>query len=321
MPMLKFKKICKLAKINLNFIEQVSKIGLKGDKYCRNYLNLSFPIEIDIKWAYFSQLINTDGHISKNLKTVEIANNDINVLKDLKHFLNSLGIKNQSIYEKDWNKGKYYKITNRSFTRLFSYIFNINPGKKFDKIRIPEIIVNSQKDVISAALRGAFDGDGCVVKRTRKVNINSKSRKFIQDIHTLLSLFNIFSHVRGPDERGRYLCEITGYENIKNFKNGIGFNNEKRSDMLKEIELLLSKYPQYPTKQINEIIFTEIEQKGFIDTRNLSVLLNRSEEVACHHLRNLYNIGKLNRTLNRTKIGKKYEYSGVKNERIVAARR
>lgn len=318
MPMKFLREVCILANIDLNYLEKKSDMGLKGDTYCRNYLPIKFPIRIDKEWAYFSQLINTDGHVTSNLKMIEIANDDIKVLKNLKKFLKGFGVSEESVYEKEWNKGKYFKICNRSFVRLFCLIFDVKPGKKYDVIKIPDVIKISPKSVIASALRGAFDGDGWVVKRTRRVGINSKSKQYMKDIHELLSIFNVNSYFRGPDKRGRYLCEITRYSNIKNFQKFIGFYNEKRMKGLEEIVFYLSKNPQYSISEAHEVILEKINKFEIIDTKKLSFLIERSEETTNRHLKELYCSGKINRN----KVGKRFFYSlsndirGVTNEGI-----
>jgi len=323
MPLKFLRKICLLTYTELEYLEKNSIIGLKGDTYCRNCLTLKFPIQINEEWAYFSQIINTDGHISSNLKMIEIANDDIGVLEKIKTFLKSVGITEKSINQKKWNRGKYFKICNRSFVRLFCYIFNIKSGRKFDVVRISDIIKISPKNVIASALQGAFDGDGFAVERTWRIGINSKSKNYMKDINELLSVFGINSYFRGPDARGRYICEITKYSNLKNFQDSIGFYNIKRRKKLGKIVSHLSKYPKYTGKEAQDIILKKIKEHGSIDVKKISSLIERSKETTNYHLIKLYNDG----DLNRIKKGKKFIYSlprnmkGVENERTYIARR
>ena len=201
---------------------------------------------------------------------------------------------------------------------MLCHIFNIKPGKKFDIIKIPPIIKRSPNNIIASALCGAFDGDGWVVERTRRIGINSNSKQYMEDIHNLMLLFDIESYVRGPDKRGRYLCEITRYSNVKKFRDFIGFFNEKRKNKLEKITQILSNYPLYSTNEAHEIILDKIKEYKKINSKELSSLIKRSNETTSHHLRNLYNNGKIQRNM----LGKKYIYSlsdnlnGVKYERI-----
>jgi hypothetical protein len=221
------EKICKCANILLNKTQKHVNF-IKGDTYCRHSLKIKFPLVINEEWAYIAELLRTDGHIPKSLKEIEIANNDIKVLEILKKFLISLGIKENSIHEKPWNKGKNIKICNRTFARIMNSVFEIPRGNKCGIIYIPKFIKKSPMSVIASSIKGALDGDGWTTESIRRVGIQSKSKKYILDIHLLFKKFKIKSYFRGP-YLDKYTCDIGKRENLKRFQNLIGFNNTKRN--------------------------------------------------------------------------------------------
>lgn len=228
------RNICNIAGIELNSIQKyIEKV--KGDTYCRKGLKLNLPFEVNEEWAYMAELLRTDGHITKDLKNVEIANNDFGVLERFKSFLFKIGIESDSIHQKPWNKGLYFKICNRTFARIMSSIFEIPVGKKCGIIFIPKIIKYSQPAVIASALRGAFDGDGWSCFRSRRTGIQLKSKQYVQDICELLQKLGISSYFRGPNKEDKYLCEVTRQQNLIRFQNIINFDNIKRKESLSRI--------------------------------------------------------------------------------------
>lgn len=228
------KNICNIAEINIDSIQEYVE-EVKGDTYCRKGLKIKLPFQINEEWAYISELLRTDGHVTKNLKNVEIANNDIDVLEKFKLFLFKIGIEQDSIHQKSWNKGLYLKICNRSFARLMNSIFEIPIGKKCGIIFIPQIIKDSQPSIMASALRGAFDGDGWSCFRSRRAGIQLKSKQYVEDICELLQKLGISSYYRGPNKEGKYLCEVTRQENLIKFQNIINFDNSKRRESLSSI--------------------------------------------------------------------------------------
>jgi len=230
------ERICNYANISVNDLQKYINL-IKGDIYCRNGLKIKLPLVINEEWAYVAELLRTDGHIPKSLKEVEIANNDIGVLNLLKNFLLSLGIKESSIHEKPWNKGKNIKICNRTFARIMNSIFEIPSGNKCGIICIPTFIKKSPTSVVGSSIKGALDGDGWTIESTRRVGIQSKSQKYVSDIYSLLKeRFKLITYLRGPYQ-GKYTCDMGRKENLKRFQKLIGFNNEKRNLKLQRVLL------------------------------------------------------------------------------------
>jgi len=230
------EKICKCTNMSINEIQKHVNM-IKGDTYCRHGLKIKLPLLINEKWAYIAEFLRTDGHLPKSLKEIEIANNDIKVLNILKKFLFSLGIREDSIHEKPWNKGMNIKICNRTFARIMNSIFEIPSGNKCGIIHIPTIIKKSPTSVVASSIKGALDGDGWTIESTRRVGIQSKSQKYVSDIYLLLKeRFKLITYLRGPCQ-GKYTCDMGRKENLKRFQKLIGFNNEKRNLKLQRVLL------------------------------------------------------------------------------------
>ena len=232
------KQLCKLSGTRLEDLHPYVR-AIKGDTYCRSELYIKLPFMVDERWAYLAELLRTDGHITSDLKMVEIANNDAGVLSWLKIFLVSIGVDPASIHQKPWNKGSYLRICNRTLAVWLHKVLEIPAGNKCGIIYIPERIKRSPNGVIAATLRGAFDGDGWACVRSKRVGITLKSERYVSDIAELLGRLGIGSYIRGPSKNDRYLCEVTRRENLTKFSSIVGFNNSKRRFAL---ERLLASY-------------------------------------------------------------------------------
>lgn len=283
MPLDVLKKMCEKCGIQLESIQK-SIISLKASRYSRHGLDIKLPLEVNEKWAYFSEIIRTDGHLTRDLKNIEIANNSDEVLHWIESFVNSLGI--EKICKIPWNKGSRLKICNKSLATLLNFIFEIPKGSKSERIRIPQILFDSPKSVISNALKGAFDGDGFVVKRNYRIGMNSKSENYLKDVSELLSQLNIESYLRGPDSRSRFFLEISRFSNLKKYKSIIGFRNLKRRKSLERAVKKLSEEPHYSPLKVKGLVKEEIN-KGNDTTNKIAESLNRSADTIRHHLREL----------------------------------
>lgn len=143
--------------------------------------------------AYFLGFITADGHIRYNPEKytsgflqITLANEDIEVLKKFKEFINSdhkisifknpLNVKNpEGIY------CKFYAGCKKICLDLIKY--GVGPEKS-NKLSLPEI----SDELMCHYIRGVFDGDGCF---------------YIKDIHDIE--FNICSSVE------HYMCSLQEY--------------------------------------------------------------------------------------------------------------
>lgn len=121
--------------------------------------------------------------------------------------------------------------------KVVKFLQNIGLSlEKSDKKTIPFIIFSSTKETIKSFLKGLFEGDGSVVfhkdKRHSGKSIelvyNSKSEELINQLKVILLNFGIITTKLFKDKRNGCLkLIISGVENIKKFKEEIGFWSEK----------------------------------------------------------------------------------------------
>ncbi|NPA53920.1 MAG: hypothetical protein GXO21_04560, partial [Aquificae bacterium] len=112
--------------------------------------------------------------------------------------------------------------------------------KSADK-EIPDIVLRSSKKIQRAFLKALFEGDGSVYETARVVNISytSKSKKLLKQLQVLLLNFGIVSRIH-PDKQNFRLI-ISGYENIKLFKEKVGFLGKKQQKLEKLFERIYQK--------------------------------------------------------------------------------
>ena len=146
-------------------------------------------------------------------------------------------------------KPYFYKVKNRNVLRLKLYSkslleflqkrFNFNKGKKCYTVKIPVEIINSDKKLIFATIRGIFDTDGCVFFDKRKIYKNPYPRitflttspdLFFQLKDFLSNYFKLYT--RKSKRRGHYL-EVYGQKQFSKWMSLIGFSNSRHLNKIK----------------------------------------------------------------------------------------
>ena len=109
--------------------------------------------------------------------------------------------------------------------------------KKSSDKEIPYVVLKSSKKVQKAFLKALFESDGSVYETARAVNVSysSKSKKLVKQLQVLLLNFGIISRVHRDRQNFRLI--ISGYENLKLFKERVGFIGKKQE----KLEFLLKK--------------------------------------------------------------------------------
>ena len=131
-------------------------------------------------------------------------------------------------YERELRSGKKlieYQIHKRE---IIEDIKEKGFNEKSDNKEIPHTVLMSSKKVQRAFLRALFEGDGSVYsgKRTVVISYASKSEKLLKQLQVLLLNFGIISRIHRDKDSFRLI--ISGYENVKLFKENIGFLNTKQ---------------------------------------------------------------------------------------------
>ncbi len=140
--------------------------------------------------------------------------------------------------KKDWWQ---MQVVSQFVVKLFKNL-GLN-GKSHEK-QIPETILNSPKNVVSAFLRGMYEGDGSVEKSAKsllRVTLTSNSVELLKQTQIVLLRFGIVARIYDDASHGRKthrLC-ITGKENLEKFADKIGFFSQVKREAL---EIVLAEF-------------------------------------------------------------------------------
>ena len=108
----------------------------------------------------------------------------------------------------------------------------LGAGGRSAEVRVPPALLRAPEPVVSAFLRGYFEGDGCVGP-DYGITVRSVSRAMLEDVQQLLTLYGIPSGLSqgGPDLRGhapRHTLRILGDRSKRTFHERIGFVSERK---------------------------------------------------------------------------------------------
>ncbi len=126
---------------------------------------------------------------------------------------------------------------------------------------IPYTVLMSSKKIQRAFLKALFEGDGSVYKgkNTVVISYSSKSKKLLKQIQVLLLNFEIISRIH--KDKQNYRLIISGFHNIKLFKEKIGFLGEKQRKLEKLIKELDPKETANSKTDFIPFISEYIKQK------------------------------------------------------------
>jgi len=213
-------------------------IAFRIDKFGK-FLYLPLKFEPDKEWFYISELLRTDGHISKDLVEIKLTNTSKILKRKFIDFCKRLKI---TYIREEYDR---IRIFNKTLAYILVKIFGIQSGNKTFTVFMPKWMKKSKRKLLASALQGAFDGDGCVQltlsknKRsgpTRRIRLYGASTKYLQDVQELLSRFDIASEIfKDPRPNKTYFLQITKRNSILNFYNKIGFLHKKRKQKLQKV--------------------------------------------------------------------------------------
>jgi intein/homing endonuclease len=207
------------------------------------------PLKISLKdWYYFFGIFIGDGCFTN--KIIQITSEDIEIKNFLMYFCDKLNL-NLKIYQKKNNKAQSFTISNKSLQKFLEFC-GFEVGKKAVNKIIPYKLLNCSKDSASNLLKGLFDTDGYAsisAKRRNsngaKIGFTSTSYELIKQVRTLLLIFGIDSTTKISFKGGesnfsgkKYICNkawtilLSTYENIKIFKDSIGFLINRKQEKL-----------------------------------------------------------------------------------------
>jgi intein/homing endonuclease len=244
-PLMTFIKLLKISELNLNDFQNKIKIKLSSTG---KYLKIGPFLDIDEKWIYISELIRGDGHITKNMWSIQFLNKENHLIETVKNFFLDIGLPKKRITLMNTNNCNHLVIRSMLLAYILKNIFNINPGKRKDE-NIPDFIKENEKFTISA-IRGFFDAEGSVYisknkfKRTRSVRLSSISLNYIKNIKSMLKRLDISTNLYTEKRKNNdiYRLVLRGRKNIMKFKHTIKPNHPKRYKLL---NILLNSYTRF----------------------------------------------------------------------------
>lgn len=210
-----------------------------------------FPKEITTDLAYFCGVLAGDGSIGYRKKKKEYCIKCVGNPKDEQEYYNILikdlikRLFNLDIKPKFHDKRTTYGISiySKNLVRYLIEFIGLPLGKKYDKLKIPEIFFND-RNLVKSFISGVADTDfHLAVKREHYPVIKgvSKSKEFIKEIKDFLEKegYRICMYKRKQfDERVNkeiitHHIELSGYNQFLKWINEIGFRHPKNAEKIK----------------------------------------------------------------------------------------
>jgi intein/homing endonuclease len=278
-PIRLFEKLLAMSEINPSHFQ--GKIELKIEK-TGDYLRIGPYLDINEDWIYISQLINGDGHITSNLWHINFVNNNQALIDHVYNFFRDLGLKDNHFYILKRPDATFLTIRCALLAVILNKILDVSVGKK-EEIIIPEFVAKNKEFEI-AAVRGAFDAEGCVsFSGTRRISITSNSKNWIVQLNKILDDLRIKSRIFKEEknrEKPIYALLINHIVNIKKFDEIIRPVHSKRKLKLKEIIKSFNK--NYNGKFHKDILL--VIKQGICRKRDIAKRLNLSLDTINNNL-------------------------------------
>ncbi|MBU0532847.1 winged helix-turn-helix transcriptional regulator [Candidatus Micrarchaeota archaeon] len=274
-------------KHSLNAVEKITAfhIGRFG-----KYLYLPLIFEVDEEWFYVSELLRTDGHISKELNHIKLTSVTNELKEKIRQFFRRCGI--GYIREKEYDRIVAY---NKTLACILVKIFEIPAGNKTFICTMPKWMKHANLKLLACALRGAFDGDGCVQltksKRktggdTKRIRLYGASTRYLHDIKECLMRFNINSKIFKDARKNKtYFLQISRRDDIRKFAKKINFNHPKRRRKLSWVIKSYGNY--YFLWEFEKIVIKILKRDGPMTIKELSNRINRKDSTVSEQITKL----------------------------------
>ena len=202
----------------------------------RNYMRFPKSVEDWKAIFYLAGVMFGDGSVSK------IANNDYEVYERIKR-IERLGVKVVRVKRKTSYEIEF-RSAGRALLKFVRLIFEYPERKKARSIKVPQVLFIAPKELVSEFLRGYFDADATVNKRSVRIEVSSVSRNFIRKISLILLRFEILSKIYEGKNASTLI--ISGRRNLENFAKHVGFTVGYKAKALKDVIKRSKKSEAYP---------------------------------------------------------------------------
>lgn len=255
-----------------------------GDKLLidRSYRWHNGKAEVTKEQAYALGFLLADGCWTEKSKCLSLATKDTELLPILED-----GIGCDHLH--DTGDGVHYRATSndKNITRKrvcsnWLEFWDMDVSYAIDK-KLPKKMLSSSREVMSACVRGLFDGDGCVVGigSGSRIQFTNTSEELIDQLHYILLHYGIVANKR---ERKRvntnwnivYDLIMEGTNGVKYMKE-IGFGLERKDLKFKSSYMVCEHNDNIPINIEDIIICCEKYKFKLLNGSNKCVDLNRSK--------------------------------------------
>jgi len=121
--------------------------------------------------------------------------------------------------------------------RVIEFLKNLGLNGKSNTRLIPEVVLRSPRRVTAAFLRALYEGDGAVERSGRsllRVSLCARNRELLKQVQTLLLRFGVVSTLGEDRTRGTHRLLILGLDNLRRFRDEIGFVSAAKAQALAE---------------------------------------------------------------------------------------
>ncbi|MAG78930.1 hypothetical protein CMI40_00965 [Candidatus Pacearchaeota archaeon] len=206
---IKSQKELKIISINNKWIFTKAKFG--PSKPTR------IPLLIDEELAFFVAAIIGDGHLRKNKLQISIEISNKKLLESIKKMCKKLFNRKFNIHKIKKREGKKQTynliIDSKAIYNLLNIVFKIKKGKKSNIVKVPKIILKSNKSIKASFLIGIMMTEGG--KRRRGIGLSTSSKQLWKD------LIKIFSDIGIKVLKDKWI-----YKKYKKEYYGISFKRE-----------------------------------------------------------------------------------------------
>lgn len=283
--------IIKNNRIEINIFSELLKFELSDEEI--NFVKLTDiqnNLIIDAQFKITKEFLQLLGYYisegySLNDNSFRISSSEKQVQEHLKGILKNIGLKYFMIKKngKDMDIG----ISSSIFTKI---IKACNVGRVSGEKRLPNFFMSLSDENLSSLLKTYYEGDGGVdlqkidVKKRFKISATTKSKKLASDLCFALLRFGIvgrckkrFQKATNTNHKGDtyFRVAISGRDEIKEFFNKLGFQFERKNDILKdkldyEGNTNVDLIPINPKDFLERRIQTNLSQKQFSKKLNCS---------------------------------------------------
>ncbi len=222
-----------LNKNSVEYLDKASYVSLQTNAI-QIPIN-KMQIELDEDLARFIGLLYGDGHIDE--KKIEFTNINAALLHEFGMLAEKLfAVKGRII--RPTNRSTNYQLSSKTLNYLLKNMFALHLGDKAAVQTIPEVILQSQDNVVGAFLQGYFDCDASVYKNSAQIEFCTASKIMAEQIQLCLQRFGIISFLKpkNVNETQYYRLFIRG-ENCAAFQKFIGFKHlDKKAKLEKVIQ-------------------------------------------------------------------------------------